>query len=231
MKSRLKTLAFLFVGLGFLMSCHSQHHDEEGLRKVVVEDPPREVKMPTALWDLIEGVHDVQQKKDPAVSEEAELMGTRAVEAHFSPLTVLLVEKNEGVLKDAKKIRIELPRGGGRIDLADYLSGESGSFFVSFEFSAPPDGQIVEAWYVSQARARRLDGEVWGAGCRHFFKVKDLVWRSWQSEGLKVNTTRFRHLSVLAGHFVFSTRSTPDILLSQVTFTDSRATHLLCEAL
>lgn len=201
---------------------------------IQVEDIPRDIRMPTALWGLIEGSPPptAAEQEEGSQDADAELMGTsNRTETLFMPLDVILTQKNEGVMKSTERVRIRLPRGGGRVDLADYLTDQQGSFFVSFAWPEVPEGQAVEAWYVSKARARKLDGELWGAGCRKFFRIKDAVQKAWSGEGLKVNTTRFRHLSVLGGHFVFSSRQSRQVFVSQVTFTDSRATNLLCEAL
>jgi hypothetical protein len=126
---------------------------------------------------------------------------------------------------------IELSHGGGIVDLAQYLSGQQGSFYVGFEL--PPEfheGTNFKAIYISMARKRKLDDHVFGAGCNQYFDITPKFLEMMKREGIKANTTRQRHVTVLAGHYIFSVMKDNRIYITQVTITDSQHKNLLCEA-
>lgn len=146
----------------------------------------------------------------------------------FVPVSVSLIEKNPGILKEPK-LKIQFPRGGGAVDLSQFTTGKAGSFFVSFRYEPSAPKGAVKIFYVSRGRKRKLDGEVHGAGCKTFMDVTKGVLEFSKKGGLLVNTTRLRHLSVLGGHFVFATILGKEIHLSQVSFTDATHPEYFCD--
>jgi len=165
-----------------------------------------DVKIPIQIWDQF-----------------APVGGKESVS--FSSLTVRLVEKSPGVLIDSE-VEVKFPRGGGEIDLASFVKGQSGTFHVFFQLEdAGPDDQM-RAYFISRARKRKIDGEVWGAGCNKFMNIKNYIFGEGRTKGIVVNTTRNRHDSVLGGTFFFSNGNQ----VTQVTFKDSSQAHLFCDS-
>lgn len=180
---------------------------------------PADFKMPAGVWELIE------KQADEKSAEAASPPGI-----FYSSVKLFLTEKNPKILR-APSIVIDLPRGGGLVDLADYLTGEQGSFYVGFELPEEfQDGQNIRAIYLSRARKRKLDHRVYGAGCNQYLDITPKFLEMMKSEGLKVNTSRQRHVTVLGGHFIFSVMKDNRIYITQVTLTDSRHRNLFCEA-
>ncbi len=58
-----------------------------------------------------------------------------------------------------------------------------------------------------------------------FQKVDDFL----AAEGLKVNSTQDRYLSVLGGSFLFAAEKGVDVHLAQVRFTNSQQPQFFCE--
>lgn len=146
----------------------------------------------------------------------------------FASVKIYLKEKNPGVLKSPSYI-IELPRGGGEIDLANYIGEQPGTFYLGFEF---PDMEIlseVKSLFVSKTKKRKVDGEIFGAGCNKFFDITSKIQTNMPLEGIKLNTNRNRHVSVLGGHFIFSTKKGTQVFVTQVSFNDSKNKFLFCE--
>lgn len=143
----------------------------------------------------------------------------------FAPIVVRLAEKTPGVLVDPD-IEIKLPRGGGQVDLSQFVTGKQGTFHVFFQFEEMKDSANSSVYFISRARKRDLDNEIWGAGCNKYMDIKNDFLKRGQQQGIEVNTTRNRHLSVLGGTFFFS--HGPQI--SQVTFTDSQQSQFFCES-
>ena len=171
----------------------------------------KDIRIPTLLWEKIEQTSG--EIKDGTLS--------------FFPIKVIFKEKTEGLVqRDFHEIT--LPRGGGEIDLAKVLKKEQGTFSVSFELEGLEMPEDLQVYFVSQSRKRRIDGDIWGAGCRKFLDIKSFYLSTIAKEGLSVNTTRNRHLTVLGGNFVFVIKNGKQVLLSQVTFTDSSEPNLFC---
>ncbi|MGZ5279710.1 MAG: hypothetical protein ACXWC9_07205 [Pseudobdellovibrionaceae bacterium] len=165
-----------------------------------------DVKIPIQIWNQL-----------------APVGGKEAV--GFSALTVRLVEKSPGVLIDSE-VEVKFPRGGGEIDLAHFVKGQSGSFRVFFQLEdSGPDDQM-RAYFISRARKRKIEGEVWGAGCNKYMNIKSYILGEGRTKGIEVNTTRNRHDSVLGGTFFFSNGNQ----VTQVTFKDSNQAHLFCDS-
>lgn len=219
-------LAALAVLLG--AAC-SKHEAAEEIPSVSIDDIPGEVRIPSMVWDQIEGktASEAEGGHEAAAPEADSSSGAGVL---FMPVDVILVEKNPGVLKEPA-VRIRLPRGGGRIDLNDYVGGREGSFFVRFEWPEVEDSKTLKSWFVSKARKRRIGDEIWGAGCKTVLTMSHGLMKAMAEGGLKVNTTRNRHLTVLGGHFVFSAVKNGQTFTAQVTLTDSRHPELYCEEL
>lgn len=188
-------------------------------QEVAIDDLPVDFKIPADIWNLVEKTGE----------ESTAATGNAGVS--YSSVKVFLTEKNPGVLQSPSYV-INLSRGGGKVDLADYLTGRQGSFFVGFEL--PPEfqeGTNFKVIYISQARKRKLEERIYGAGCNQYFEITPKFLEMMKTEGIKANTTRQRHATVLAGHYIFSVMKDNRIYITQATITDSQNKNLLCEAL
>jgi hypothetical protein len=165
-----------------------------------------DVKIPLKIWEQFGNVGGKEQ-------------------ISFSSVQVRLVEKNSGVLIDPE-ITIKFPRGGGEIDLAHFVKDQTGTFRVYFDLEEVASEDKTKAYFISQARKRKIDGEVWGAGCNKYMDIKKFILGAGKSQGIEVNTNRSRHDSVLGGTFFFASGNQ----ITQVTFKDSRQAHLFCDS-
>ncbi|CAE80878.1 hypothetical protein predicted by Glimmer/Critica [Bdellovibrio bacteriovorus HD100] len=205
---------WMFLLLGACTKEPGYHVSE--YQEIKFEDVPEEVKIPTKAWDLLEF--------KPAV-EGATSLGKNLI---FSELTVYLVEKNPGVV-EGEAIKIQLPRGGGTIDLSRFITDRRGTFYVGFEFPEFTDATGKKVLFLSKARKRRLGSEIFGAGCNQYFDITDEFFKKMKAEGLKVNSTQDRYLSVLGGSFLFAAEKGADVHLAQVRFTNSQQPQFFCE--
>jgi hypothetical protein len=214
MKWALLLLAMSLAACSKPASFRTDHAEQ-----VKIEDLPTDFKMPAAIWDIAE--------KTPDQKPTAE---TGSTGVSYSTAKVFLTEKNPDILR-SPAYEVELPRGGGSIDLAKYLTGNQGSFYVGFELPEEiAAGTNFKAIYISDARKRKIDERVFGAGCNQYFDMTPKFLLMMKGEGIKANTTRQRHVTVLAGHYIFSAMKDNRIYITQVTLTDSRYKNLLCEA-
>lgn len=165
-----------------------------------------DVKIPQKIWDQFGNVGGKEQMS-------------------FSAIQVRLVEKNPGVLIDPEVV-IKFPRGGGEIDLAQVVKDQAGTFRVYFDLEEVASDDKMKAYFISQARKRKIDGEVWGAGCNKYMDIKKFILGAGKDHGIEVNTSRSRHDSVLGGTFFFASGTQ----ITQITFKDSKQAHLFCDS-
>lgn len=230
-------LLFILGSLLVLSACTKTpgYHVEE-YKTIKFEDVPPDLKIPTKAWDSL-------SFKAPAAAHGEEHGGGEGGGEHggggegkkesskeivFSDVTVFLVDKNPGILK-SEALRFELPRGGGEIDLSQYVTDRQGSFYVGFEFPAFTEAKQSKVLFVSKARKRRLGETVFGAGCNQILDITTKFNLAMLGEGLKVNTTRERHISTLGGTFLFSAEKGDSIYVAQVSFVDPEHKALFCE--
>ncbi len=215
------SIAVTLCLLGGLIACTKPgNFRTESPQVIKVDELPMDFKIPANIWELIE-----------KTGEEKSTAEAGNIGIFHSSVRLFLTEKNSHILQNPAYI-IDLPRGGGVVDLAQYLSGQQGSFYMGFEL--PPEfqeGKNFKAIYISMARKRKLGDRVFGAGCNQYFDITSKFLEMMKTEGIKANTTRQRHVTVLAGHYIFSVMKDNRIYITQVTITDSKNKNLLCEAL
>lgn len=205
----------LFFCLTFiLLSCKKNHEmTHENFRSIKIDEIPQDFQVPSQLWDQI------QHKSAP--DQEDTII--------FLPISVNLKEKNPGILK-SNELSIEFPRGGGLVDLSQWVTQENGTFFLKFDLSEFKSFEKVEAYFYSRARKRKVDDEVLGMGCNKFSRLSPPFLKLITTEGLAVNTTRNRHLTVIGGRWIFVARDLSNkIYISQVTIADSNEKDMFCK--
>lgn len=192
-----------------------------------------EIKIPGSLWDILEnkkefhkgGLEEVQAKD-----------GSISIQNVFNLMVVRLKEKDSNMpVLGGENFEIISGRSGAFVDLADYIKSDSGTFNFSFhwEKKEEPDKRLVRIFYLSGAKRRLVDGQVLGAGCNKYMEITGLYFKKILSETFEVNVTRKRHVSLLAGVYLFVIN--PDTgggirTILPLVVTDSSAKELLCDA-
>jgi hypothetical protein len=195
------------------MSCFSKKNEN-------AEPPKRVTDMAQDIWMPKELMLEV-------IKELGEDTKTMTPVYMFVPLQVELNDKSKGVLS-ASPLRFTFPKGGGQLDLKDYVVGQ-GSFYLNFNaelFSKMPE--LVHLYYISQAPVKKIDDENYGLGCGKWVDIKNQFKNLQKENFLKINSTQLRYLYVLSGSYVFVFRENNQIYLSQLTITDSRHQNELC---
>lgn len=215
------------LGAACLLSCHSKDGEKkEEIPEVSVSEIPKDIHVPLKMWEVL--AKDAGGGKEAEKKGEAEGEGAAREDSYvFSEVNVILKEKNPGIIRDGA-VKIALPRGGGEIDLSHYVLDNQGSFYVSFDFPAFADATGKKVLFISHSRKRKINDQIFGSGCHAFFDITRKFLQDMGKEGLKVNTTRNRHVSVLAGSFILMAKKAGQSYITQVTFTDSGNKNLLC---
>ena len=195
------------------VGCFS-HHDEPTVQVISVNEVPHDFQIPQAFIQSIETDLQVETKILSPVF-------------NYVPLQILFTEKSDHVLT-SPRVRIDLPKGGGRVDLQKVVQG-MGSFYISFpedQFKNLPE--LEHLFYISQAPKKVISNETFGVGCGKWIDLKSQFADLKKKEFLLLNSTDQRHLFVLAGHYVFVFRKLNQIYLTQVTISDSKNVNELC---
>lgn len=241
--SEFSFLSFLVIGILFT-GCHSSH--EVDTRVITMPEVTGDFTIPSRIWDEILGI-EVKKKAihvDGAAISKDEHGNSGGGDEHggggsskksadplisFNEIKVVLTEKNPNVLNE-KSYTIQFPRGGGFLDLAKYVSNQNGSFYIHFQLPGEDKADQIKAYFVSKAKKRKLDGEVWGSGCKSAVEISSFYKKAISTGKFEVNTTRDRHLSLIGGHFIVSVNDGKQIKVTQVTIYDSRRADLTCDS-
>lgn len=224
MSSKFLALALLSAPV-FISSCKKDDFVREAPSKVVrVRQTGNDFKLPSGLWDKLlpsdaTGITDLKAEAED---------GNTVAGVNFAPIIVTLTEKNSGVLTHSP-VQFEFPQGGGIVDLAEWVTGKPGTFYVNFDVAGIKTPEHLTVYYLSKARKRRFDNQVFGAGCRSYFNIKKHFLSEHVKNGIAVNTTRDLQTTILGGHFLFSWQREDSFLVTQVQFIDSKNPQLFCE--
>lgn len=211
-------LATVFFG------CKQEQFVRQAPEKTVrIRQTGTDFKMPSELWDKL--LPKTGEEKISSAEDDDE-KSTEAI--NFAPVIVTLTQKNSGVLHQSP-VQFEFPQGGGMIDLAEYVTGKPGTFYVNFDVAGMDSPENLTIYFLSRAKKRRFDNQVFGSGCRSFFNVKKHVLAEHSKYGIAVNTTRNLHTTTLGGHFLLSWKRDDSYLVTQVQFLDSKNPQLFCE--
>ncbi|OYZ23972.1 MAG: hypothetical protein B7Y39_02835 [Bdellovibrio sp. 28-41-41] len=190
-----------------------------------IRDTPEDFKMPGKLWDIVMTSGAAPAEAGGHGGGKDEKSDTLIV---WLPVEVSFTAKVSGILThDA--IQYNLPRGGGTLDLSKITSGDKGTFYLKFNLVEFNNPSAMKVYFVSNAKKRRIDGDVYGAGCNVFFDVTSSFQKSNSGEGIRFNITNNRHISALSGHFIFVQSEKDKVYLSQVEFNDSKNRDYLCK--
>lgn len=210
---KLRSLIFFVLCLSWL-SCN-KHENYEHSHEVEISESYIDANIPKQLWEKIEEL-DVAEKSSKQKSYK------------LSSIKLIFQEKNSDVLKKPHTI-FSLTRGGNVFDLQDLVGTTKGTFFLQFDLPEELQDPNTKIYFISNSKKRRIGDEIIGSGCGKYFDLTKNFNTYFVKKTFPVNTTKDRHVSTLAGTFLFVLKKDDQILLAQITFTDSKMSHLLCE--
>lgn len=218
--------AFLLLIFISIASCKKgPTYIQPEMKVYVIDDISADVKVPYNVWNILEGIVDLSEK-----DLKAQQQNTQTGEALFAGVKVFITEKTPDIV-NGKSIEIQLPRGGGFVDLSKYIREKNGTFYIGFDYPEFETASLKKVSFVSRTKKRKIDGKIIGSGCNVYFDITDAYFKNMKTEGLKVNTTGQRHLGLVGGTFLFSAKNqdTNQLFVSHVTFIDSNHQDLFCE--
>lgn len=202
---------------------HEEKHEETGS---VLIRANREASVPKQLVKIIEDwyIKERRAKEKLNTSSESELVAE--IERQLMDVNVHLATINNDDLVDEGDLKV--PTGGGIIDFAEILKGDKGGFSLSMSLDRLPEGSEIRAFYVSQARQRELSDSSYGAGCGRWMEVTKWFKNHINGHAMDLYATDRRHVSVMAGTWLFFALHEKQLWLGTLFFTDSRFPALMC---
>lgn len=205
----------LLIVSSLIFGCSKAHeHTEE--KPIEINTFPKEISIPKALLQTVEA----------DLANESKVLNPVYL---FTPLKVAFTQKTHGTLS-SEKVLYSLPKGGGTLDMQSIATGQ-GSFYLSFpeeQFKEKELPELEHLFFVSHSPITKIDGEDYGLGCGKWVDLKKSFASLQKPNFLQLNTTKNRHLLVMAGSYVFIFRKSNQIYLTQLTITDSKNSDLLC---
>jgi hypothetical protein len=139
---------------------------------------------------------------------------------------------NPGTLSD--HVEFILPRGGGEIDLKNYVVGNKGSFYLTYEAarSDEPDKAVDShlVYFLSESKKQAISGDTFGAGCGQYMDVTHVLSQARSKGGFQLNATESRYVPVITGvlYFVHFDENRK-IYIAAVRILDSRFLDQMCD--
>lgn len=239
------SLIFLIAGLVILLLFMAQS-SLQIIKYEKIQMPPmvNDIKFPGSVWKSVE--EDLKRslrKNDPPTKaeekiadsgrlvinkKEIEAISKRLPHIHPFPFTVYLTEKTQGVL-GSKNYEINFPEKGGVLDLSHFVTEKIGSFYlkVIWDFKKLPL-KNSKIYFVSRSKIRRIGEKTLGSGCDHFFDLTNYWVNSIADEGLFLNNTDARHISLLSGTYFLNVYVEGKLYSAQFEIFDSNRRDLLC---
>lgn len=227
--------AFIFgLPLVFMLGC--KESDDMGpvtFTKTTVERTSKEFFVPTQLSKEIEKKYlEFIRKENPKIVLPDDEIVSR-IPRDFLDVEIFLQESAKGIL--SSNLQFIMPRGGGELDLKNYVVGSKGSFFLKFKAKRSSEenkeAAALRVYFLSQAKKRKIGSESYGADCNKYMDITDYVHKLNSEQGIQLNATDQRYLSVIGGTFYFvDFHPERKIYLSAVSVRDSRYPELMCDS-
>ncbi len=200
--------------LFLLLTGCSAGHKPQNIEVVEIRTIAKEVQIPKSLMsELVKEIVNDSKAFTPVYL--------------FMPLQVRFTEFNEGVLRKPI-MQYNFPKGGGRIDLQDIVSG-TGSFYLSFPAEQFDENyEFLHLYYISNSPVKNISNENFGLGCGKMIDLQKSFSKLQKPDFLKLNTSDQRYLFVTAGLYVFVFKKSSQIFMAQLSVSDSRYSKELC---
>lgn len=230
-RRRIYQSAINFCLMFALLSCKKDQATEMSYRLGAIEKTSKSFLIPRSLKSEIEKLYlNFIRKENPKIVLKDEEILSR-IPRDFLDIEIKLRASAPGVLSE--NIEFNLPRGGGEINLSEYVIGKKGSFYMTYKVNRSSELQHeitnLKVFYLSEAKQRTISEEKFGSGCSKYMDVTEFMSKVNKAGGLQLNATQQRYLSVIAGIFYFvNFDSERKIYIAAVRFTDSRYPDLLC---
>jgi len=159
---------------------------------------------------------------DDYLSDDATKIRPTAVE-----LEVWLIEKTVGVLGGVNH-HILFERGGGELDLADFVKGRGNFYFKAVLSDAELMSQ-ASVYYFSDADQVKMGEETFGSGCQAVLDMTSHFRSFLKGNGILTSTADSRYSYLLSGQYLFWVKIEKNIYFSALKVVDSKSRIRTCK--
>ncbi|MCB0361691.1 MAG: hypothetical protein KDD35_03170 [Bdellovibrionales bacterium] len=229
MKKRKLRIVIVFLLLG-IAGCHQKSPTEEMADKSTARltSTNKLATVPRQLINQIEQSYiEAYRKAKPESKEtDGEIIANiprRSLDMHIS-----LATPSSGVLES--NAGFEVGRGGGRLDLADWVTGVRGDFYFSVRIKFEPAmlAQQLKVYYISHSPKIKIEDQTWGMGCGKLADISNFYHSQWSLSGWRLNSTGQRYLYAASGVYLFVYLKDDLLYLTSLSVLDSRYREALC---
>jgi hypothetical protein len=225
---RIKHVLLLMLPLLVAFTCHKEAaQDKRTYSKIRFDAPHTDFPAPIELKKEIDKIfydHVIMPADADATDNKVSLQ----VPKRFFSYKLRISEDTPGVL-GGENFEIQFPKGGGVLDFGDLPIEKSGSMTFNWEFPDGVEGEKnMHVFYLSNAKTRKVDGQSVGSGCNTFYEITSFFFGQRALGGLRVNTAKNRHISFLAGTYIFVKPEFDALLVAQLIVQDNNHRDLLC---
>lgn len=231
MAYRLPLILFfaMFSGCKYWPFGADSHQENKQLQfsKIRFDAPREDFLAPVEMKKQVDKIFfdHIVMPKDADSSENKVFL---EVPKRFFSFRLKVVEESRGSI-GGENFEIQFPKGGGVLDFADLPLADAGLISLHWEF---PDemsqDKKMRVFYLSNARTRSVEGQKYGAGCKSFFDITDFFFKENGREGIRLNLAKGRHVTVMAGTYVFAQPVNDALLLAQLIIKDDRYRPFHC---
>ncbi len=194
-----------------------------------------ESKIPSELWERLiapdkplKRFMEISEVPTPNQGGGDSAIARATIETDLKGVTVYLIEETRGAL-GGRNIKLVFGPGGGDLDLRDFVTETRGAFRVVFEFAPDAEPEAVKrTWYLSNAQSRKVGPDQVGAGCDTYMDISTFVKKESEKDGILVAIGGDRHVSALAGTYLFAVKRAGRVEVSRLTVSDSSKRKLQC---
>lgn len=213
----MRPTSWLLAGLVFSFVIHASELPEKAANL-----SSRDVKVPGVLVTRIEKDYREFLKAN-------QLPDNAPIKRRLMNVALELRQKRPGALHE--DVRVNTPLGGGVVDLVEFVTPLRGGFHVKIVPTHENHSEVssLRVFFVSRAKSRQLDGEIYGAGCDKFMEITSLFREKMTGPGFEVYTADQRYVSVLGGVYILVAFENDALEVGSISIMDSRYPGLMCE--
>ena len=146
----------------------------------------------------------------------------------FAGVEMFLSERSGRPL-GGKNYKFEFAKGGGNLDLAQYIKEEKGDFWMSLEVPGSLIHKDMKVFFISGGKTQKLGVDSYGLGCGKIAEITDFYKKNLSSQGVVITNKHGVHVSQVVGSYIIMYETLEGLWrVAQVTLTDSSQKSLLC---
>jgi len=221
--------------LMLLVACGKKYDPERepGMKVAYPDHSDKDVEVPKQLVSEVESnfLDEFHKFKPTTALTDVEIL--TSVARNFLSFDVYALPR-ANKLAFKTPYHFSFPRGGGVIDLSKIVTGTSGSFKIVIRLHKEDQGlkdedlDELNVYFVSNSKRRQIDGEIHGSGCGIYMKLTQFYHNTLSNQGLVLNATDSRYVSVISGSFFFFLIKEGVLHLGSISFENSKVPGLQC---